>query len=92
MTKRWVLSLLLLFVLGSAPAPASATGLGLPVSGKVTAVDSLERTLRLGGQLFYVPQSVRGLEGLAPGMSVMLQYENVGNRSVVTKIEAAEPD
>ncbi len=92
MTKQWVLSLLLLFVLGLAPASASATGLGLPVSGKVTAVDSLERTVRLGGQLFYVPQSVNGLEGLAPGMRVMLQYESVGNRAVVTKIEAAEPN
>ncbi len=92
MTKRWVLSLLLLFVLGSAPASASATELGLPVSGKVTAVDSLERILRMGGQLFYVPQSVNGLEGLVPGMSVVLQYERVGNRLVVTKIEAAEPD
>ncbi len=92
MTKRWVLSLLLLFVLGSAPASASAMRMMLPVSGTVTAVDSLERTLRLGGQLFYVPQSVKGLEGLTPGMSVMLQYESVGKRSVVTKIEAAEPD
>ncbi len=92
MAKQWVLGLLLLFVLGSAPAPMSAMGLMLPVSGTVTAVDSLERTLRLGGQLFYVPQNVKGLESLTPGMSVMLQYESVGNRSVVTKIEAAEPD
>ncbi len=91
MAKRWVLGLLLLFVLGSAPVSVSAIGLQLPVSGTVTAVDPLERTVRLGGQTFYVPQSVNGLEGLAPGMSVMLQYESVGNRSVVTKIEAAEP-
>ncbi len=92
MTKRWVLSLLLLFVLGSAPALASETGLALPVSGTVTAVDSLERKLRLGGQLFYVPQGVKGLEGLAPGMSVVLQYETVGERIVVISIEIAEPD
>ncbi len=92
MTKQWVLSLLLLFVLGAAPAPVSAMGMMLPVSGTVTAVDSVERTVRLGGQVFYVPQSVKGLEGLSPGMSVVIQYETVGDRTVVTSIEIAEPD
>ncbi len=92
MAKQWVLGLLLLFVLGSAPAPMSAMGMMLPVSGTVTSVDSVERTVVLGGHVFYVPQSVKGLEGLSPGMSVVIQYETVGDRTVVTSIEIAEPD
>ena len=92
MAKQWVLGLLLLFVLGSAPAPVSAMGMMLPVSGTVTSVDSVERTVRLGGQVFHVPQSVKGLEGLTPGMSVVILYETVGERTVVISIEIAEPD
>ena len=92
MAKQWVLGLLLLFVLGSAPAPMSAMGMMLPVSGTVTSVDSVERTLVLGGQVSYVPQSVKGLDGLAPGMSVLILHETVGERIVVISIEIAEPD
>ncbi len=92
MAKRWVLGLLMLFVLGSAPGPVAAQGLLLPVSGTLTSVDRPQRTVHLGGQAFYVPQGVTGFETLAPGMSVRIEYENVGGRLLVTRIETAEPN
>jgi len=92
MTKRWMFGLSLLFVLGAAPLQVAAEGTALPVSGEVTEVQPLARTLRLGGQTFQVPQGVEGFEGLEPGMSVLLRFESVGGNSVVTQIETAEPD
>ena len=61
MPTRWILSSvlsgLLLLALGSAPAPAFAQGLKLPVSGTVTSVNPELRTLQLGADTFYVPET-----------------------------------
>ena len=96
MPKRWiltrVLSGLLLLALGSAQGPAFAQGLKLPVSGTVISVDAELRTLQLGADTFYVPEGVAGFEALAPGATVSLHYKSAQGRSVVTKIEAAEPE
>jgi hypothetical protein len=83
---------LLLLALGSAPAPALAQGLKLPVSGTVISVNPELRTLQLGADTFYVPEGVTGFEALAPGATVLIHYKSANGRSVVTKIEAAEPE
>ena len=90
MAMRWILIVCMLLVLGT--TPAMAMGLVPQVSGKVTSVDQALRTLTLGDNVFQVPAGVRGFNNLVPGASVLVHFDELDGKRVVTRIEAADPD
>ena len=60
-----------------------------PVSGQVTEVDPVSRTVELGGETYFVPADVFDVSRLAPGAHVILHWKLRGNRMVATQIEAS---
>jgi hypothetical protein len=92
MTMRWILTVLMLLVLGSAPAAAQdITGPFSAVSGTLTRVDHELGTLELEGNAFHVSAGSGLLNELAPGMSVVIHYKLVDGQRVVTEIELWNP-
>jgi hypothetical protein len=92
MPTRWIVIGLLLLALGSAPGPVAADESPRPISGTVTLVRPELRTVQVGAETFHVPDGVKGLEALAPGVTVLIYYERVEDRSVVTAIETRLPE
>ncbi len=87
---RRSLVILLLLVLASPAGPAAADGSPRPVSGMVTALNHELRTVQLGTRTFHVPGGVEEFDELAPGVGVLIHYENIDGRSVVSEIEIPE--
>lgn len=92
MPKRLILIGALLLALGSAPGPVAADESPRPISGTVTLVKPELRTIHLGADTFHVPDGVKGFEALVPGVTVLIHYKRVEDRSVVTAIETRQPE
>jgi hypothetical protein len=93
MAMRWILIVLVLLALGSAPATADdVPGPFSAVSGTLTGVDHELRTVELGKSVYRVPAGVLLPQELAPGMPVTIHFDQSDDLRVVTKVEQAEPD
>ncbi len=90
MRSNWLLTAALTLGIASASLDAgdvAAASLERPVSGLVTRVYLLSRTVSLGSESFIVPAQVYDLGELAEGTYVVITFEDSSGRRVATSLE-----
>ncbi len=90
MRLNWLLAPLLVLGLGLASVgarDANAASFERPVSGLVSKVYALSRTVYLGSEGFIVPADVYDLGELAEGTNAVITFENSGGRRVARSLE-----
>ncbi len=90
MRLNWLLAPLLVLGIGLASVgarDADAASFERPVSGLVSKVYALSRTVYLGSEKFHVPVDVYDLSDLSVGTYVVITFERLGGRLLATSLE-----